>query len=165
MEEYLHCLVSPFQVANNQDTNGFALILQYYHFIWSFSPYDDDDGDYILAVRQLESTIFNTSLGLCAAVAGVIAMVFMLIQIVSFGILTVNRWHQLTINTEKSSVLLWMVCCRYQHTKPFKICHNYQSTKLFRICQNYQSTKLFKICQNYQSTKLFKICQNFPHII
>ena len=64
------------------------------HFIWSFSPYDDDDGDYILAVRQLESTIFNTSLGLCAAVAGVIMMammVFMLIQIVPFGILTVNR--------------------------------------------------------------------------
>ena len=75
------------------------------HFIWSFCPYNDDDGDYNLAVRQLESTIFNTSLGLCAAVAGVIMMVLMvliLVEIISFGILTVNRWHQLTTNTEKT---------------------------------------------------------------
>ena len=103
MEEYLHCLVSPFQVANNQYTNGFALI-QSFHFC----PYNDDNGDYNLAVRQLESTIFNTSLGLCAAVAGVIMMVLMvliLVEIISFGILTVNRWHQFTTNTEKRSFL------------------------------------------------------------
>ena len=84
--------------------------------LWNFSenssvlegvgvPYDDDDGDYILAVRQLESTIFNTSLGLCAAVAGVIMMVLILVEIISFGILTVNRWHQFTTNTEKRSFL------------------------------------------------------------
>ena len=98
MEEYLHCLVSPFQVANNQETNGFAVIQ-------SFGLSLQYDGDYILAVRQLESTIFNTSLGLCAAVAGVIMMVLMvliLVEIISFGILTVNRWHQLTTNTEKT---------------------------------------------------------------
>ena len=75
------------------------------HFIWSFCPYNDDDGDYNLAVRQLESTIFNTSLGLCAAVAGVIMMVLILVEIISFGILTVNRWHQFTTNTEKRSFL------------------------------------------------------------
>ena len=70
------------------------MVLHSYHLVFLSLQCNDDNGDFNLAVRQLESTIFNTSLGLCAAVAGVIMMammVFMLIQIVPFGILTVNR--------------------------------------------------------------------------
>ena len=81
------------------------MVLHSYHLVFLSLQCNDDNGDFNLAVRQLESTIFNTSLGLCAAVAGVIMMVLMvliLVEIISFGILTVNRWHQLTTNTEKT---------------------------------------------------------------